>query len=143
MSLKTSVFSFQIMHTIYCQKNTASNLWCFDYEFSPELKVVDEPLMHQATTVIDQILQQRYKRIPKTISIIFDHLEFSDADVHLKYKEPSLEGSLYETTQELVMPIPSQAVWLCNVLTYFYPKPPEELYVYITEEKESKIKETA
>jgi hypothetical protein len=99
--------------------------------------------MHQATTVIDQILLQRYKRIPKTISIIFDHLEFYDADVHLKYKGPSLEGSLYETTQELVMPIPSQDVWLCNVLTYFYPKPPEELYVFITEEKESKIKETA
>jgi hypothetical protein len=127
------------MNTIYCQKELNSNLWCFDYSFSDELIVAKEPLMHQATNVIDFVLKKKYKTTPKTISIIFDYLNLSDADVHLKYKEPSAGGSLYRTTQELVMPIPSQDVWLCPVLTYFYPQPPEELYVLITEEKESKI----
>lgn len=127
------------MFTISCQKNSDSKLWCFDYAFSKDLQVTEEPLMHQATNVIDSILQQKYKQFPKTIEIVFDHLELYDADVSLKYKEPSSGGSLYRT----IMPVPNQDVWLCNVLTYFYPKPPEELYVLITEEKESKIKETA
>lgn len=127
------------MFTISCQKNSASNLWCFDYAFSKDLQVTEEPLMHQATSVIDFILQQKYKRFPKAIEIVFDHLELYDADVSLEYKEPSNGGSLYRTTQQFVMPVPSQDVWLCNVLTYFYPKPPKELYVLITESTEDKI----
>ena len=98
--------------------------------------------MHQATNVIDFILQQKYKQLPKAIEIVFDHLELYDADVSLEYKEPLNGGSLYRTTQQFVMPVPGEDVWLCNVLTYFYPKPPEELYVLITKIKESKIKET-
>jgi hypothetical protein len=127
------------MFTISCQKNSNSNLWCFDYAFSKDLQVKEEPLMHQATNVIDFILQQKYKRFPKTIEIVFDHLELYDADVSLEYKEPSFDGSLYRTTQEFVLPVPSQDVWLCPVLTYFYKTPPEKLYVLITESTDDKI----
>jgi len=139
MSLNLSVFYSQLMFTISCQKNLNSNLWCFDYAFSKDLQVTEEPLMHQATSVIDFILQQKYKKLPKTIEIVFDHLELYDADVSLEYKEPSLGGSLYCTTQEFVIPIPSQDVWLCPVLTYFYKTPPEKLYVLITESAENII----
>jgi len=125
------------MFTISCQKNLNSNLWCFDYAFSKDLEVIEEPLMHQATSVIDFILQQKYKKLPKTIEIVFDHLELYDADVSLEYTEPSLGGSLYRTTQEFVTPVPSQDVWLCPVLTYFYRTPPEKLYVLITESTEN------
>ena len=127
------------MFTITCQKNPHSNLWCFDYAFSKDLQVIEEPLMHQATNVIDFILQQKYKTPPKTIDLVFDHLELYDADVSLEYKEPSLGGSLYRTTQEFVLPVPSQDVWLCPVLTYFYETPPKKLYILIAEATEGKI----
>ena len=125
------------MFIILCQKNQDSNLWCFDYSFSEELEVSGEPLMHQATAVIDAVLAKRYTHVPEVISIIFDHVYVEGADVVIEYKEPSLGGSLYVTTEVLGLTKKSdQDVWLCPVLTYFYPDPPKKLYVLITEEEE-------
>ena len=125
------------MFIILCQKNQDSNLWCFDYSFSEELEVSGEPLMHQATAVIDAVLAKRYAHVPEVISIIFDHVHVKGADVVIEYKEPSLGGSLYVTTEVSGLTEKSdQDVWLCSVLTYFYPDPPKKLYVLITEEEE-------
>lgn len=125
------------MFIILCQKNQDSNLWCFDYSFSEELEVSGEPLMHQATAVIDAVLAKRYAHVPEVISIVFDHVYVKGADVVIKYKEPSLGGSLYVTTEVSGLTEKSdQDVWLCSVLTYFYPDPPKKLYVLITEEEE-------
>ena len=125
------------MFTILCQKNSVSNLWCFDYAFSKDLEVIEEPLMHQATAVIDAVLAKRYDHTPEVISILFDHVAIPDADVVIEYKEPSGGGSMYATTEVLgSVEDAEQDVWLCPVLTYFYPDPPEKLHVLITEEKE-------
>lgn len=125
------------MFSISCQKNFSSNLWCFNYVFSENLEVVEEPLMHQATELIDSVLMESYGFIPKQISILFDHNELFEPDVLLKYKEPSNNGSLYESVQVLKRTKDYlREVWLCSVLTYFYEKPPENLYVLITEKTE-------
>jgi hypothetical protein len=122
------------MFSILCQKNPISNLWCFDHVFSGNLEVKEEPLMHQATELIDLVLMESYGYIPKQISIFFDHNELFEPDVLLQYKEPSNNGSMYKSvrvlkrTEDYV-----HEVWLCSVLTYFYKKPPEHLYVLITE----------
>ena len=93
--------------------------------------------MHQATAVIDAVLAKRYAHVPEVISIIFDHVYVKGADVVIEYKEPSLGGSLYVTTEVSGLTEKSdQDVWLCSVLTYFYPNPPKKLYVLITEEEE-------
>jgi len=128
------------MFILLCQKNQDSNLWCFDYSFSKDLEVLEEPLMHQATAVIDIVLAKRYDHVPETISIIFDHVCIKDADVVIEYKEPSLGGSMYVTTDLLGLSESSgKDVWLCPVLTYFYPKLPKKLYVLITEETETHL----
>ena len=125
------------MFTIHCHKNTQSKLWCFDHVFSESLEVQEEPLMHQATQLIDSVLMESYGFIPKQISILFDHNALFEPDVLLKYKEPSSDGSLYESVQVLKRTEDYvHEVWLCPVLTYFYEKPPENLYVLITEKTE-------
>lgn len=123
------------MFSILCQKNPVSSLWCFDHVFSDDLEVIEEPLMHQATELIDSVLMESYGYIPKQISILFDHNELFEPDVLLQYKEPSDGGSLYESVQVLKRTENHvHEVWLCPVLTYFYENPPENLYVLITEE---------
>lgn len=125
------------MFTIYCYKNSQSQLWCFDYIFSKDLEVIEEPLMHQATSLIDSILMERYQHIPNNISIYFDHCELHEPDVTLEYHEPSGGGSIYKSTQVLKRTEDyNHDVWLCPVLTYFYEKPPEKLYVLITKDQE-------
>jgi len=123
------------MFTIYCHKNPESQLWCFDHVFSTDLEVIEEPLMHQATDLIDSILMEQYQKIPENISIIFDHCELHEPDVVLKYQEQSSGGSIYRSTQVLKRTENHiHDVWLCPVLTYFYEKPPQKLYVLITED---------
>jgi len=58
------------MFTISCQKNQHNGLWCFDYIFSDELAVQSEPLMHQASALIDSILISRDKVIHKTFQLL-------------------------------------------------------------------------
>jgi hypothetical protein len=60
------------MFSILCSKNKQTNLWCFDYEFQNGDSVIEEPLMHQATKLIDSILLEAHGYIPEEISIYFD-----------------------------------------------------------------------
>ncbi len=123
------------MFTIYCHKNSQSQLWCFDHLFTEDLEVVEEPLMHQATALIDSILMEQYQRIPENISVIFSDNELFEPDAILKYQEPSGGGSVYRSTQVLKRTENYEHnVWLCPVLTYFYKTPPKKLYVLITED---------
>jgi len=124
------------MFTIFCQKNQHNGLWCFDYIFSDELAVQSEPLMHQASALIDSILMSRDKVIHKNISVTFDWLPFADPDVVLKYSYHDYGGSVYKSSQVLNWKENyEQEIWLCPVLTYFFKEPPDQLYVYITEEE--------
>jgi len=123
------------MFTIECEKNQHNGLWCFDYVFNDTLSVESEPLMHQASALIDSVLLSRDKTIAKKISITFDWLKLTDPDVVLKYSHQDYGGSIYNSSQVLDWKEDYQKeVWLCPVLTYFFKEPPTELYVYITEE---------
>ena len=89
--------------------------------------------MHQATKLIDSILLEAHGYIPEEISIYFDRLELHEPDVILKYKEPSMSGSLYSSLAVLKRKKNyKHDVWLCPVLIDFFHKPPEKIYVAIT-----------
>lgn len=124
------------MFTIYCKKNQHNGLWCFDYVFTKDKCVFDEPLMHQASSLIDEIFLGRDKEIPENISITFDWLELPEADVVLKYTHQDYGGSVYKSSQVLDWTEDyEKEVWLCPVLTYFFKEPPDTLYVYINKEE--------
>jgi hypothetical protein len=114
-------------------KNKLNNLWCFDYEFQNGDSIKEEPLMHQATELIDSILLEAHGCIPEEIAIYFDGLELYEPDAILKYKEPSMSGSLYCSSHILNRTEDHEHdVWLCSVLMDFFHEPPEEIYVAIT-----------
>jgi hypothetical protein len=120
------------MFSITCAKDQHTNLWCFDYQFEKNSFVKDEPLMHQATDLIDLILNEAHGSIANQISICFDAFKLHAPDVILKYKEPSGSGSMYQAVHVLNKVKDYQHdVWLCSVLTQFFPMPPSELYVLI------------
>lgn len=124
------------MFTIECTKDPYSKLWCFDYIFTDVFQVQNEPLMEQATGLIDAILLSRYNKIPKYISITFDWLQLPEPDAVLALIGPDKGGSMYQATRVLDWTENTQQhVWLCSVLTYFFQEPPENLYIYINEEQ--------
>ena len=51
--------------------------------------------MDKFTKLIDSILLEAHGCIPEEIAIYFDRLELHEPDAILKYKEPSMSGSLY------------------------------------------------
>jgi hypothetical protein len=120
------------MFTIDCKKNIHNGLWSFDYEFEEGLEVNNEPLMHQASSLIDDILVSRAKKIPKEIEIGFDCLDFNDPDTVLIYSHSDYGGSVYKSSKVLDWATNyEREVWLCPVLTYFFKEPPAKLNVYI------------
>lgn len=120
------------MWVIECQKNQSTGLWCFDFDFTADLFVKDEPLMHQASSLIDSILLSRDGKIADQISITFDCLPLPEAHATLKYSHQECGGSIYKSTQVLDWEKEyEKEVWLCPVLTYFYKEPPDALYVWI------------
>ena len=121
------------MFTILCSKNKLTNLWCFDYEFQNGDSIKEEPLMDKFTKLIDSILLEAHGYIPEEISIYFDRLELHEPDAILKYKEPSMPGSLYCSSVVLNrIEDYEHDVWLCPVLMDFFHEPPEEIYILIT-----------
>ena len=121
------------MFTILCSKNKLNNLWCFDYAFENGDSIKEEPLMHQDTKLIDSILLEAHGCIPEEIAIYFDRLELHEPDAILKYKEPSMSGSLYCSSHILNRTEDHEHdVWLCSVLMDFFHEPPGEIYVAIT-----------
>jgi hypothetical protein len=71
--------------------------------------------------------------IPEEITIYFDRLELYEPDAILKYKEPSMSGSLYCSSHILNRTEDHEHdVWLCSVLIDFFNEPPKEIYIAIT-----------
>ena len=123
------------MFIIDCQKNLHNGLWCFDYEFSSDLSVESEPLMHQASALADEILQKTLSYVPEKMSITFDQEPmFDEQDATLVYDRSEYGGSIY-TVSELLGETQEdkREIWLCPVLTYFFTAPPETLYVWVNE----------
>ena len=110
--------------------NGGGDLWAFDYDFEGE-SIVDEPLMPEATELVNRLLKYKYEEPTSKISILFSVPGvFRDADITLKYVGPKDEGSLYEVvnpaTPELAM-----TIWLCPVFDSFYSERPEELCAFV------------
>lgn len=110
--------------------NGGGDLWAFDYDFEGE-SIVDEPLMPEATELVNRLLKYKYEEPTSKISIMFCAASiFKNPDITLKYVGPKDEGSLYEVvnpaTPELAM-----TIWLCPVFDSFYSERPEELCAFV------------
>jgi hypothetical protein len=104
--------------------------------FTKDIYVFDEPLMPQASSLIDAIFLSRDTEIAENISITFDWLELPEADIVLKYTHQAHGGSVYKSSQVLDWTEDyEKEVWLSPVLTYFFKEPPNTLYVYINKEE--------
>jgi len=115
-----------------CEKNAHNGLWSFDYDFEDDLKVKNEPLMNQASALIDSILLTRDKKICKKIEIGFDSYQLKGADIILDYLRPEYGGSIYKSSKILDWKTNyEKEIWLCPVLTYFFKEPPIQLWAYI------------
>ena len=120
--------------TIKCTKKAGQSyvdqLWCFDYTFKDGTFVVDEPLMAEATAMIDTFLDAAGKSDASCINITFE-TETTDCDIKLSYVKPEDSGSIYSCSSP-VFPGMKGDVWLCPVLESFFPdSKPANLYVTI------------
>tara|TARA_Y100001968_G_scaffold329173_1_gene377924 strand:- start:278 stop:733 length:456 start_codon:yes stop_codon:yes gene_type:complete len=107
------------------------DLWCFDYTFVDGLEVKDEPLMPEATELINRLLAIKYKgETVDKIQITFSKGKINRFDLCLEYLEPADDGSHYvvqDGNDYLNM-----KVWLCPVFDQFFPKGrPKKLFVKI------------
>jgi len=114
--------------TIVCTKK--QDLWVFDEEFRDGTSVVDEPLMHEATALIDKVIASKYDYVPDKIVITYseDNYLKDTAEVILDWESDCGEASYYRDR------ISNNRVWLCPVLQRmdcFGGKKPKTFYVYI------------
>lgn len=114
--------------TIVCTKK--ENLWIFDEEFRDGTSVVDEPLMHEATALIDKVIANKYDYIPDKIVITYSEDSYLEetAEVILDWESDCGEASYYRDR------VSNDRVWLCPVLQRmdcFDGKKPKTFYVYI------------
>ena len=109
------------------------NLWCFDYDFTDGSSVQDEPLMPEATELINRLLKHKYGQDSSVnkIEVTFsDELLTTASDLTLKYVEDKDGGCNYKpyAWEEWA----NMKIWLCPVFTQFFPvEKPEKLYVKV------------
>ena len=138
MITTNSLFMFSVICTPkHHAFNNGGDLWCFDYTFPDGSTVIDEPLMPEATELINRLLTVKYEKeifekeedINK-IEITFSNDEVDDYDLCLEYLEPADDGSNYivrNGTEYL-----SMTIWLCPVFDQFFTEErPKELYVKV------------
>lgn len=114
--------------TIVCTKK--QDLWVFDEEFRDGTSVIDEPLMHEATALIDKVIASKYDYVPDKIVITYSEDDYlkDTAEVILDWESDCGEASYYRDR------ISSNRVWLCPVLQRmdcFEGEKPKTFYVYI------------
>tara|TARA_R100001530_G_scaffold110399_2_gene77704 strand:+ start:177 stop:560 length:384 start_codon:yes stop_codon:yes gene_type:complete len=126
------------MFSITCQpKQNAlgkdGKLWCFNYTFEDGSSVEDEPLMAEATELVNRLLKAKYPKQEsfETININFSETKLEDADLNLEYIGPEDDGSTYSATNDVEKELQME-VWLCPVLDQFFTDRPENLYITIT-----------
>tara|TARA_B100002052_G_scaffold227582_1_gene209962 strand:- start:2311 stop:2760 length:450 start_codon:yes stop_codon:yes gene_type:complete len=113
---------------IICKK--IGGLWCFDHTFNDLTEVINEPLMHEATSLIDQVLAKKGTPDPDQVHIIFTDDEYYEdqSEVILDFVNHDGEASIYKDR------ISGQSVWLCPVLQRmdcFHGVKPSTIYVCI------------
>ena len=113
---------------ITCRK--INGLWSFDEQFRDGSYVTNEPLMHQATALIDKVLLSKYETIPEEIEITYDidPIYEDSADIILEFQSDDGEASFYKDKRS------GDVVWLCPVLQRMDAHEgmkPQILYVYV------------
>lgn len=117
-----------------CIGKGLGKLWCFDYTFEGGSAVVDEPLMAEATAMIDQFLLMTDQSNADTLRITFETVASGDYDLLLEYVRPEDDGSIYKCSSPHSSEL-KREVWLCPVLDSFFPETkPTHLYVCIKPE---------
>ncbi len=150
------------MHTVYAQLNHPKavgmykQLYCFD---DSRKGITAEPLMNEATRVIQEACQYAFNRIPSEVKIDFtdnsntaENIWNNESDLifELDYIKPEGSGSIYGAMaisppevadEQAALFIVSEAaleaskVWLCPVLLDYFSSPPKTLYVRIAPAK--------
>jgi len=112
------------------------DLWCFDYTFSDGSSVKDEPLMPEATELVNRLLKNKYGQESSInkIKLTFSNTVLSrPADITLHYVEDKDGGCNYKpyAWEEWA----DMQIWLCPVFNQFFPEgKPEKLYVTVEKE---------
>jgi hypothetical protein len=129
------------MFIIDCKKDQTTGLWCFDFQFTRNFSVVNEPLMEQATVLADEILVELYTKIPEMMSITFDQSPLSDdEEAVLLYSREEDGGSVYQVSELFGKTVEeNREVWLCPVLKNFFGVAPKELHVWVNEFKKQEV----
>ena len=113
--------------------NDGQDLWCFDYKFEDGTEVKSEPLMPEATELMNRLLMIKFQTNVEKIMLLFsDNME--NYDLALNYIRAQDGGSIYKaiSTQTLL----SKEVWLCPVFDKFFPVArPLELFVNVKKVK--------
>ena len=123
------------MFTVICTPkhfafNGGGDLWAFDYDFEGE-SIVDEPLMPEATDLVNRLLKYKYSTTTQKIKVTFTAQPIIKYDVALSYVGPEDEGSRYQV-EGAATPELDMKIWLCPVFDSFYGDGrPQNLYVLV------------
>ena len=126
------------MFSIFCTPQPVNwlkeeDLWCFDYTFPNGTSVKDEPLMPDATELVNRLLEHKYgenSSISK-IEVTFSNTVLSTpADITLQYIEDEDGGCNYKPYAWEAWS--NMKIWLCPVFFEFFPaERPKKLYVKV------------
>lgn len=84
---------------------------------------------------IPQLIEHFVGQEARTVTITYSDMEFEDSKV-LNLVSTDEFGSWYEHIDERNVP---HAGWLCPVFLWYFPRPPEELYVIVKSMKKTKM----
>jgi hypothetical protein len=133
------------MFEILCTKKDSpgfGELWCFDYTFENGTTVTDEPLMHEASAMIDSFLVAKHRTDVDTIYLSFETSTSNNWDFVLDYVRAEDDGSIYYASCRRPPSLMGE-IWLCPVLDSFFPeRKPAQLYVYITPVDRTMLKDS-
>ena len=109
--------------------NDGKDLWCFDYKFEDGAEVESEPLMPEATELMNRLLKRKYLENVEKINVLFSD-QIIEYDIVLEYMRPQDGGSIYRAiSSETIM---QMEVWLCPVFDQFFTSlRPSRLFVKI------------
>ena len=105
------------------------------YDMAPAgvMDVVLSPLIIGADKLIALGCQKKEITNPENgFNLLFSEKYFPNADVKFNFLEIKYGGWIY-SIEELNLKglMPGQSAWLCPYMSFYYPKPPEILYLKI------------
>jgi hypothetical protein len=112
--------------------------WIFNYnnkkyDMAPAgiMDVVLSPLIIGADRLIEIGCQMKGISNPENgFNLLFSENYFPNADIKLNFKEIKHGGRIYSVEEiNLKGIMPGQSAWLCPYMEFYYPQPPDVLYL--------------